>query len=106
MLFMLKVDLSKPAGMSNKEFYTIWRQEAEAALGAVKAGLMKGIWKVAARPEVIGLIDAPSVDDLDRALHQLPIWRLGYSHIVSNLEVQAVRPYENWAEDLKELCKG
>jgi hypothetical protein len=37
---------------------------------------------------------------------QLPIWKLGYSHIATNLEIIPLRPYENWAEDLKELSKG
>jgi muconolactone D-isomerase len=106
MLFMLKVYISKPANVSNKEFYGVWLQEAEAAMGAVKAGAIKGIWKVAGRPEVIAIIDVPSADDLDHAMHQLPIWRLGYAHIATDLQVTAIRPYENWAEDLKGLAKG
>jgi hypothetical protein len=36
MLFMLQAQLAKPAGMSNKEFYGIWLQEAEAAVAALK----------------------------------------------------------------------
>lgn len=106
MLFMLKAYISKPANVSNKEFYGVWIQEAEAALGAAKAGAIKGIWKVAGRPEVIAVLDVPSADDLDRAMLQLPIWRLGYSHIATNLEITPLRPYENWAEDLKGLAKG
>lgn len=106
MLFMLKAYISKPANVSNKEFYGVWVQEAEAALGAVKAGAIKGIWKVAGRPEVIAVLDVPSADDLDHAMHQLPIWRLGYSHIATDLEIIPLRPYENWAEDLKTLAKG
>ena len=37
MLFMFKARVEKPADVSNKEFYTVWRKEAEAALEAVKA---------------------------------------------------------------------
>jgi muconolactone delta-isomerase len=106
MLFMLKVYISKPASASNNEFYSVWRQEAEAALAALKAGAIKGIWKVAGKPEVIAIMDLPSADDLDHALHQLPIWKLGYAHIVTEIEIIPLRPYENWAEDLKELAKG
>ena len=106
MLFMLKTYVAKPANVSNKEFYGVWRQESEAALGAVKAGAIKGIWKVAGKPVIIAVLDLPSVDDLDHAISQLPIWRLGYSHIATELEITALRPYENWAEDLKELSKG
>jgi muconolactone delta-isomerase len=106
MLFLLKAYIAKPANVSNKEFYGVWRQESEAALGAVKAGAIKGIWKVAGRPEIIAILDLPSADDVDHAMLQLPIWKLGYSHIATNLEVIPLRPYENWAEDLKELSKG
>jgi muconolactone delta-isomerase len=106
MLFMLKVYISKPASASNKEFYSVWLQEAEAAVMALKAGAIKGIWKVAGKPEVIAIMDLPSADDLDHALHQLPIWKLGYAHIVTEIEITPLRPYENWAEDLKELAKG
>jgi muconolactone delta-isomerase len=106
MLFMLQANIAKPANVSNKEFYTVWRHESEAALGAVKAGAIKGIWKVAGRPIIIAVIDVPSADDLDHAIHELPIWKMGYAHIAADTEVFALRPYENWAEDLKELSKG
>jgi muconolactone delta-isomerase len=106
MLFMLKAYIAKPEGLSNKDFYSVWRQESEAALAAVKAGAIKGIWKVAGRPEVIAIIDVPGADDLDHAIQQLPIWKLGFSHIVPDPQIIPLRPYENWAEDLKELSKG
>ena len=106
MLFLLKAYIAKPANVSNKEFYSVWRQESEAALGAVKAGAIKGIWKVAGRPIIIAVIDVPSADDLDHAIHELPIWKLGYAHIAADTEILPLRPYENWAEDLKELSKG
>lgn len=106
MLFMLRAYIDKPDELSNKEFYSVWLQESEAALGAVSAGAIKGIWKVAGRPEVIAILDLPSADDLDRAIHSLPIWKLGYSHFVRDPEIVPLRPYENWAEDLKTLAKG
>ena len=105
MLFMLKATINKPANVSNKEFYSVWLQESEAALSAVKAGAIKGIWKVAGRPVVIAILDLPSADDLDHAVSGLPIWKLGYAHIVSDLEIVPLRPYENWAEDLKQLSQ-
>ena len=55
MLFMLKSHISKPEGLSNKEFYGVWLKEAEAAVAAYKAGAIKGIWKVAGKPEVVGM---------------------------------------------------
>jgi muconolactone delta-isomerase len=106
MLFMLRVYISKPEGLSNKDFYTVWRKESEAALGAVKAGVIKGIWKVAGKPVIVAILDVPGPDELDHAIQELPIWKLGYSHIAQNLEFEAIRPYENWAEDLKKLSEG
>jgi muconolactone delta-isomerase len=104
MLFLLKAHLEKPAGASNREFYGVWKQESEAALAALKAGAIKAIYKAAGTPDVIAILDLPSADDLDHAISSLPIWRLGYSHIVTNLEITPLRPYESWAEDLKKLA--
>ena len=106
MLIMFKARINKPADMSNKDFYTVWRKEAEAALGAKEAGVIKSIWKVAGKPEVVVVMDVESGDMLDGAVNSLPIWQLGYAHIVSDVEVIPLRPYENWAEDLKTLSQG
>lgn len=32
-----------------------------------------------------------------------PFWKLGFSHLV-NFELNVLRPYENWNEDLKVLA--
>ncbi len=106
MLLMFKARINKPADMSNKDFYTVWRKEAEAALGAKEAGVIQGIWKVAGKPEVLVVMDVESGDMLDQAINGLPIWELGYAHIVSDVEILPLRPYENWAEDLKTLSQG
>jgi len=105
MLFMLKATLAKPEGMSNKEFYAVWEKEAEAALAALKAGVIKAIYKVPGKPQVVVIMDVDTADDLEHAILNLPIWKLGYSHIVKDLEWTALRPYENWAEDLKKLAR-
>ena len=106
MLILFKAHIEKPADMSNKDFYTVWRKESEAALGAKEAGVIKGIWKVAGKPEVVLVMDVESGDALDDAIHSLPIWQLGYAHIVKDVEVIPLRAYENWAEDLKKLSEG
>jgi len=103
MLFMLKAHISKPEGLSNKEFYGVWLKEAEAAVAAYKACAIKGIWKVAGKPEVVTILDVESADALESAVLNFPIWKLGYSHIV-NIEWNVLRPYENWYEDLKKLA--
>jgi len=106
MLFMLRAYISKPDNISNKEFYGVWVKESEAALAAVKAGAIKAIWKVAGRPEVIAVLDVDSHDTIDHAVLELPIWKTGNSHYVTTLEWTALRPYENWAQDLKKLAQG
>jgi muconolactone D-isomerase len=106
MLVMMTADLSKPEGLSNKDFFEIWRQESVAAIEAVKAGAIKNIWKVAGEYQIIAVLDVDSGDQIDEILHSLPIWRLGYAHIVPKLSWKPLREYQNWAEQLKTLAKG
>jgi muconolactone delta-isomerase len=106
MEFLLRAHLEKPAGTSNREFYEAWRQESVAALAAYRAGTIKAIWKVAGQPEVYAVLDVESGDALDRAILELPLWKLGCSHFVTELEITPLRSYENWAEDLKRLAQG
>ena len=40
---MIHTKLHKPDRMSNQEFFGVWKQESEAALGAVKTGGIKHI---------------------------------------------------------------
>jgi muconolactone delta-isomerase len=106
MIFLLKAHLEKPGGTSNKDFYGAWKKESEAALQAYRAGTIKGIWKAAGKPEVFAVLDVESADALDQAILGLPLWKLGLSHFVTELEITALRSYENWAEDLKTLAQG
>lgn len=104
MLYMVRVRLAKPATMSNQEFYSLWLEEAAAATGAVEAGIMKGLWKVAGLNEVIGVLDVESPDMLDGALHGLPLWSKGYAHLITDLQVTPLRSYAAWYEDLKKMA--
>ena len=106
MLVMMTADLAKPEGLPNDEFFEIWRQESVAAIEAVKAGAIKNIWKVAGEYQIIAVLDVEDGDQIDEILHSLPIWRLGYAHIVPRLSWKPLREYENWAEQLKTLAKG
>lgn len=103
---MLWAKLQKPEGISNKEFFGVWKKESEAALAAVEAGVIKSIYKVAGKYEVVAIIEVASADQIDEIVHQLPIWRLGYAHIVPSIEWIPLRPYRNWAEHLKQLAEG
>ena len=102
---LLHARLHKPERMSNKEFFGVWKQEATAAVAAVKAGLIKHLWKVPGKYEVLAILPVESADQIDQVLHSLPIWKLGYDYI-ADLEWTILRPYENWAKQLDELSEG
>ena len=44
MQFMVRFDVHQPVDMSAQELVNIWNEEAKAALGAVEAGEITGIW--------------------------------------------------------------
>ena len=104
MLFMLQVKMAKPAEMSAQEFYQVWLKEAEVAVAGLKAGAIQALYKVAGQDAVVAILDVPSAERLDRAVHSMPIWKLGYAHLVTDIQWTALRPYEEWAEDLKKLA--
>jgi muconolactone delta-isomerase len=106
MLVMFRTLLAKPEGMSNADFYGAWLEEAEASKAAVEAGIIRAIYKVPGRDEVIGIIEVEDADALDRGINSLPLWRLGYSHVVRSIEWTLLRPYERWADDLRLLAEG
>ena len=102
---LIHAKLHKPDRMSNQEFFGVWKQEATAALEAVKAGVIKNIWKVPGKYDVIVLMGVDSVDQIDEIMHGLPIWKLGYDYII-DMEWILLRPYENWAKQLDDLAAG
>jgi muconolactone delta-isomerase len=106
MLVMYRTTLARPAGMSNEEFHGAWLEEARATLEAVEAGVILACFKVPGRDEVIGIVDVPDADTLDRAVNSLPLWKLGYAHLVERIEWTLLRPYESWADDLRKLAAG
>ena len=102
---LIHARLHKPDRMSNQEFFGVWKQEAAAALQAVKAGVIKHIWKVPGKYDVLLVMAVESVDQMDELMHSLPIWKLGYDYIV-DMEWILLRPYEHWAKQLDELSAG
>ncbi len=102
---LIHAKLHKPDRMSNEEFFGVWKQEATAALQAVEAGVIKHIWKVPGKYDVLAVLGVDSVDQIDEIIHSLPIWKLGYDYIV-DLEWTLLRPYEHWAKQLDELAAG
>ena len=75
MLFFVRFDVTQPANVSNKDLVETWRREAEAAIGAMDAGAVPHLWKVAGQRVVLAVVDLPTAEDLDTALGGLPIIR-------------------------------
>ena len=98
MQFMVRFDVHQRVDMSAQELVNIWNEEAKAELGAVEAGAITGIWKVAGQRTVFALVEFSSHRELDQALAGLPIIQeLGGS---VDTEALAVYPYSEYAEDL------
>jgi 5,10-methylene-tetrahydrofolate dehydrogenase/Methenyl tetrahydrofolate cyclohydrolase len=101
MLFLLWFKVSQPIQFTQKQLMEIWKKEAEAALSAVKAGKIKGLYKVSGKREVVAIVDVNSHEELDQILETLPITK-EMGHSVS-VEVHAIHPYENFYELMKKL---
>ena len=81
----------------------IWKREAEAALPAVKAETIKGLYKVSGKREVVAIIDVNSHEELDQILENLSIVKeLGHS---VTIDVTPIHPYENFYELIKKLAE-
>ena len=73
MQFLIRFDVHQPEDMSNREFVEMWDREADAALGAMEAGVATHLWKIAGQRVVIGVLELPDAESVDRALASLPI---------------------------------
>ncbi len=104
MLFFVRFDVHQPEGMSSRELVEIWDREADAALGAMEAGAVKHLWKVSGQRVVLGVLDMPDAETVDRALAGLPIiTEMGGS---VDTEVLPIYDYATFAADLKEALQG
>jgi muconolactone delta-isomerase len=99
MLFLLDFDVEYPATMSQKDFFSIWAREADAALGAKKAGVIVDLWKCVGTRWIVAVLKVDRHDTLDQMLLDLPIMKeLGqYVHV----DVTPLRRYEDFAADIK-----
>ena len=73
--------LAQPARMSTKECSGGWETEAAAAVAALQAGVLEVLGNVPGTPEVVGMLDVNTADDLDPAGPRLPLWKLGAAHL-------------------------
>jgi muconolactone delta-isomerase len=102
---LVRFDVHQPEDMSNREFLEMWDREADAALGAMEAGAVTHLWKVSGQRVVIGVLELPDAESVDRALAGLPIIkgdrRHGRDRGAADLRVLDLRGrYEGGAEGL------
>lgn len=55
---------------------------------------------------MIAVFEVDTGDQIDEIIHSLPIWKLGYAHIVPKISFKTLRSYENWGAQLNTLAKG
>src|SRR6476659_8667889 len=102
--YFVQFDVHQPVDMSREELFTIWLEEARAAQGAVDAGAVTNLWKVVGQRSVFAVLDVPDHTSLDQALESLPIiQKLGSS---VDTRAYAIRPYSEWAEELRVAVEG
>ncbi len=100
MLYHLDFHVDYSATMTQKDLFTIWSEEADAALGAKAAGVVIDLWKCVGSRRVIAIVNVETLDDLDRILLDLPIMKLLGQHV--KVHVTPLRRYEDFAVDIKE----
>jgi len=99
MLYHLDFKVEYPANMEQKDLFKIWAEEADAALGAKKAGVVVDLWKAVGQRRVLAVLDVDSHDTLDAILMDLPIMKQHGQHV--QIEVTPLRTYEAFSEDVK-----
>jgi muconolactone D-isomerase len=97
MLFYVQMRWNHEGRISLDELWNIEEQETAHAQDTINSGMCVGIWKVAAQKRVIAIINAESIEELDRtALGRLPMREYLEFEVV-----WALRDYLGFAEDVK-----
>jgi muconolactone D-isomerase len=99
MLYHLDFQISFAADMTQKEVFSIWVEETEAALAAKQQGIVVDLWKCVGIPRVIAIVDVATPDMLDQILMDLPIMKKMGQHV--HVEAVSLRRYEDFAADLR-----
>lgn len=100
MLYLLDFHVEYPATMSQKDLFSIWAREADAAIGAKKAGAVVDLWKCVGQRRVVAVVNFDSPDTLDQVLMDLPIMKEHGQHV--HIDVTPLRRYEDFAADVKQ----
>ena len=101
MLYHLDFQVEYSAAMSQQDLFTIWSEEADAALGAKAAGIVVDLWKCVGTRRVIAIVNVDSPDELDRIIFGLPIMKKMGQHV--QVQVTPLRRYEDFAADVKSM---
>jgi muconolactone D-isomerase len=99
MLFHADFHIEYPASMSQRDFFSVWAREAEAALGAKNAGVVIDIWKCVVARRVMAVVSVDSLDALDQILLDLPIMKEHGQHV--QVDVTPLRRFEDFAKDVR-----
>lgn len=99
MLYLLDFHVEYPATMVQKELFSIWAREADAALGAKEAGVVVDLWKCVGTRRVVAVVNVDGPDTLDQILMDLPIMKEHGQHV--HVDVIPLRRYEDFASDVK-----
>jgi muconolactone delta-isomerase len=99
MLYHVDFHVEYPASMSQKDLFSLWVREAEAAVGAKKAGVLIDLWKCVGSRRVVAIVNVDSPDTLDQILLDLPIMKELGQHV--QIDVTPLRRYEDFAADMK-----
>ncbi|HSR13447.1 MAG TPA: muconolactone Delta-isomerase family protein [Thermodesulfobacteriota bacterium] len=99
MLFHLDFNIEYAPAMSQKDLFSIWAREADAALGAKQAGVVVDLWKCVGCRRVVAVVNVDSPDTLDQILFDLPIMKENGQHV--QVAVTPLRRYEDFAADVK-----
>lgn len=100
MLYHLDFHVEYAADMSQQDLFAIWAEEAKAALGAKKAGVVVDLWKCVGMRRVIAVLDVASPDQLDQILLDLPIMKKMGQHV--QVDIVSLRRYEDFASDVND----
>lgn len=100
MLYRLDFTVEYDSTMQQQGLLGVWAEEAEAALGAKSAGIVKDLWKVVGERKVLAIVDVETPDALDQILFDLPIMQKMGHHV--QVDVKSLRRYEDFAADVKD----
>ena len=64
MQFLIRFDIQQLETISNQELIAIWDREADAALGAMDAGAVTHLRKVAGQRVVVGILELPDAESV------------------------------------------